>query len=35
VLNSRQIDEWLRSSVAPRPLGDAAMGLAEEAGVSA
>jgi segregation and condensation protein B len=35
VLSSRQIDEWLRSSVAPRPLGDAAMGLAEEAGVSA
>jgi segregation and condensation protein B len=35
VLSSRQIDEWLRTSAAPRPLGDAAMGLAEEAGVPA
>jgi segregation and condensation protein B len=35
VLSSRQIDEWLRTSAAPRPLGDAAMGLADEAGVSA
>lgn len=30
VLSSRQIDEWLKTSVGPTALGDTAMGLADE-----